>query len=247
MAEAEARGRLRLHVATWSPLFHLPRRRCHGDRARPAGVRAEPPRHRGGDRRTDGFYRSQAAVGHGQPVQPSPLRRRRGHQPRPRGVRLRRGAGALLPGDHPPPRRRELRALGRPRRLRHPAQHRSRTRESITTPASSRWWWSTSTHRVQGTILLEPKPFEPTKHQYDRDVATVYRLPPALRPGERSEGEHRGQPRHAGRARFRARGRRGADVRHPRVARHQPRRPRSGWDTDQFPNNAQDLVSRCSN
>jgi xylose isomerase len=31
-------------------------------------------------------------------------------------------------------------------------------------------------HRVgyQGTILIEPKPQEPTKHQYDYDVATVY-------------------------------------------------------------------------
>jgi xylose isomerase len=26
----------------------------------------------------------------------------------------------------------------------------------------------------EGTILIEPKPFEPTKHQYDYDVATVY-------------------------------------------------------------------------
>ena len=26
----------------------------------------------------------------------------------------------------------------------------------------------------RGTLLLEPKPFEPTKHQYDHDVATVY-------------------------------------------------------------------------
>lgn len=25
-----------------------------------------------------------------------------------------------------------------------------------------------------GTILIEPKPFEPTKHQYDYDVSTVY-------------------------------------------------------------------------
>jgi xylose isomerase len=31
-------------------------------------------------------------------------------------------------------------------------------------------------HRVgfKGTLLIEPKPHEPTKHQYDRDVATVY-------------------------------------------------------------------------
>ncbi|EQD66462.1 xylose isomerase, partial [mine drainage metagenome] len=29
-------------------------------------------------------------------------------------------------------------------------------------------------HRIgfKGTILVEPKPFEPTKHQYDRDVAS---------------------------------------------------------------------------
>jgi xylose isomerase len=31
-------------------------------------------------------------------------------------------------------------------------------------------------HRIgfKGTILVEPKPFEPTKHQYDHDVAAVY-------------------------------------------------------------------------
>ena len=26
----------------------------------------------------------------------------------------------------------------------------------------------------RGTLLIEPKPQEPTKHQYDYDVATVY-------------------------------------------------------------------------
>jgi len=31
-------------------------------------------------------------------------------------------------------------------------------------------------HKIgfKGTILIEPKPFEPTKHQYDRDVSTVF-------------------------------------------------------------------------
>ena len=31
-------------------------------------------------------------------------------------------------------------------------------------------------HKIgfKGTILIEPKPAEPTKHQYDYDVATVY-------------------------------------------------------------------------
>ena len=38
-----------------------------------------------------------------------------------------------------------------------------------------RWWSSTSTSiGFTGTILIEPKPHEPTKHQYDYDVATVY-------------------------------------------------------------------------
>ena len=34
-------------------------------------------------------------------------------------------------------------------------------------------------HKIgfKGTILIEPKPQEPTKHQYDFDVATVLRLP----------------------------------------------------------------------
>jgi len=39
----------------------------------------------------------------------------------------------------------------------------------------SRWWSSTSTRSAsKGPILIEPKPKEPTKHQYDFDVATCY-------------------------------------------------------------------------
>ena len=39
-------------------------------------------------------------------------------------------------------------------------------------------------HKIgfKGTILIEPKPKEPTKHQYDFDVATVYGFLQALRP-----------------------------------------------------------------
>ena len=76
----------------------------------------------------------------------------------------------------------------------------------------------------EGTILIEPKPFEPTKHQYDYDVAAVYALPPALRAGARDQGQHRGQPRHARRARLRPRGRRGRQRRHLRFDRRQRRR-----------------------
>jgi xylose isomerase len=47
-------------------------------------------------------------------------------------------------------------------------------------------------HKIgfKGAILIEPKPHEPTKHQYDFDVETIYG----------SEGQYRSQPRHAFRA-----------------------------------------------
>ncbi|VEB03793.1 xylose isomerase [Klebsiella pneumoniae] len=37
------------------------------------------------------------------------------------------------------------------------------------------WWWSIR-HKIgfKGTLLIEPKPQEPTKHQYDYDASTVY-------------------------------------------------------------------------
>ena len=37
-----------------------------------------------------------------------------------------------------------------------------------------------------GQFLIEPKPKEPTKHQYDFDAAAVHRLPAHLRPGRRT-------------------------------------------------------------
>lgn len=40
--------------------------------------------------------------------------------------------------------------------------------------ALCKWWSSTNIKWASGTLLIEPKPQEPTKHQYDYDVATVY-------------------------------------------------------------------------
>ena len=75
----------------------------------------------------------------------------------------------------PAARRRELRALGRARGLRDAAQHRpqARARAGRAVPVA---WSSTTSKKIgfEGTILIEPKPQEPTKHQYDYDVATVY-------------------------------------------------------------------------
>ena len=98
-------------------------------------------------------------------------------------------------------------------------------------------------HRIgfAGTILIEPKPMEPTKHQYDHDVATVY----GFLARHKLLGEVRVN----------------VEANHATLAGHSFEHeiatatalgilgsvdmnrgdPQNGWDTDQFPNNAQDL------
>ena len=93
-----------------------------------------------------------------------------------------------------------------------------------------------------GTILIEPKPFEPTKHQYDRDVATIYGF--LLKNGLEKEVKVNIEVNHATLA--------GLDFEHELAVANSHGilgsldinrgDPRNGWDTDQFPNNAQDLV-----
>jgi xylose isomerase len=99
-------------------------------------------------------------------------------------------------------------------------------------------------HRIgfKGTILIEPKPFEPTKHQYDHDVAAVFAF--LQRYGLTQEVKVNIEVNHATLA--------GLDFEHEiAVARAYDifgsidinrGDPRNGWDTDQFPNNAQELV-----
>ena len=99
-------------------------------------------------------------------------------------------------------------------------------------------------HRIgfKGTILIEPKPFEPTKHQYDHDVAGVFAF--LQRYGLAQEVKVNIEVNHATLA--------GLDFEHEiAMARAcgifgsidiNRGDPRNGWDTDQFPNNAQELV-----
>jgi len=99
-------------------------------------------------------------------------------------------------------------------------------------------------HKIgfKGTILIEPKPQEPTKHQYDYDVATVFGF--LQRFGLEKEV------------------RVNIEVGHAVLAKHSFEHEvataaalgvlgsvdanrndyQSGWDTDQFPNNAAELV-----
>ncbi len=99
-------------------------------------------------------------------------------------------------------------------------------------------------HRIgfKGAILIEPKPFEPTKHQYDHDVAAVFAF--LQRYGLAEEVKVNIEVNHATLA--------GLDFEHEIATARaygifgsidiNRGDPRNGWDTDQFPNNAQELV-----
>ena len=99
-------------------------------------------------------------------------------------------------------------------------------------------------HRIgfKGTILIEPKPQEPTKHQYDFDVATVYGF--LRRHGLEDEVRVNIEQGHAILA--------GHTFEHE-IALAQSlgifgsidmnrNDYQSGWDTDQFPNNVPEVA-----
>lgn len=99
-------------------------------------------------------------------------------------------------------------------------------------------------HRIgfPGTLLIEPKPHEPTKHQYDRDAATVYAF---LRHyGLETEIKVNIEANHATLA--------GNSFEHEIATAAaygifgsidmNRGDPQNGWDTDQFPNNVADMT-----
>jgi xylose isomerase len=99
-------------------------------------------------------------------------------------------------------------------------------------------------HRIgfSGTILIEPKPQEPTKHQYDYDVATVYGF--LRRHGLENEVKVNIEQGHA----FLA----GHSFEHELALANalgvfgsidmNRNDCQSGWDTDQFPNNVAEVA-----
>lgn len=99
-------------------------------------------------------------------------------------------------------------------------------------------------HRIgfEGTILIEPKPQEPTKHQYDFDSAAVFAFLQSYGLEEEIklniEVNHATLAQHAFEhelAYAAANGLLGSvDINRGDA--------QSGWDTDQFPNNAQDVA-----
>ena len=99
-------------------------------------------------------------------------------------------------------------------------------------------------HKIgfKGDILIEPKPHEPTKHQYDRDVATVYGFLKAH--GLEKEVRVNIEPNHATLA--------GNSFEHEVEMANafgifgsidfNRGDPQNGWDTDQFPNDLRETT-----
>lgn len=99
-------------------------------------------------------------------------------------------------------------------------------------------------HKIgfKGALLLEPTPFEPAKHHYERDVAAVFAF--LERYGLDQEIKVNIEVNHATLA--------GLDFEHELAAAQaydlfgsidiNRGDPRNGWATDHFPNNAQDLT-----
>jgi len=93
-----------------------------------------------------------------------------------------------------------------------------------------------------GSVLIEPKPHEPTKHQYDRDTATVYGF--LKRYGLEDEVQVNIEANHATLA--------GNSFEHEIATANafgimgsidiNRGDPQNGWDTDQFPNSVPEMT-----
>ena len=100
-------------------------------------------------------------------------------------------------------------------------------------------------HKIgfEGDILIEPKPHEPTKHQYDRDTATVYGF--LKRYGLENEVNVNIEPNHATLA--------GNSFEHEVATAvalgifgsidFNRGDAQNGWDTDQFPNDPREMAT----
>jgi xylose isomerase len=94
----------------------------------------------------------------------------------------------------------------------------------------------------EGTLLIEPKPMEPTKHQYDYDAATVHGF--LVRHGLEGEYKLNLEANHATLAGHSFHHEVAYAVAHGILGSIDANRgdPQNGWDTDQFPNSVEDLA-----
>jgi len=99
-------------------------------------------------------------------------------------------------------------------------------------------------HRIgfRGPLLIEPKPMEPTKHQYDRDAAAVHAF--LQRFGLEGEFRLNIEANHATLAGLSFQHELAYAVAHDLLGSVDANRgdPQNGWDTDQFPNSAEEAA-----
>ncbi len=99
-------------------------------------------------------------------------------------------------------------------------------------------------HRIgfEGTLLIEPKPHEPTKHQYDHDVATVHGF--LQRHGLEREIKLNIEVNHATLAGHSFQHELATAVACDLLGSVDANRgdPQNGWDTDQFPNSVEEMT-----
>jgi len=99
-------------------------------------------------------------------------------------------------------------------------------------------------HRIGfgGQLLIEPKPMEPTKHQYDYDVSTVYGF--LVRHGLEDEYRINIEANHATLAGHSFHHEVAFAAANGVLGSIDANRgdPQNGWDTDQFPNSVEDLA-----
>ncbi len=98
-------------------------------------------------------------------------------------------------------------------------------------------------HKIgfEGTLLIEPKPMEPTKHQYDYDTATVHGF--LVRNGLEDEYRVNIEANHATLAGHSFHHEVAYAVSHGLLGSIDANRGdyQNGWDTDQFPNSVEEL------
>ena len=100
-------------------------------------------------------------------------------------------------------------------------------------------------HKIgfEGTLLIEPKPHEPTKHQYDYDASAVHAF--LLRHGLEREIKLNIEVNHATLAGHSFQHEVAYAAANDLLGSVDANRgdPQNGWDTDQFPNSAEELTT----
>ena len=144
--------------------------------------------------------------------------------PEPGRLRLRRRAGEERARRDARARRRELRSVGRARRLRDAPQHRHEARARPVRPLPDHGRRAQGEDRLQGhdphraeAEGADQAPVRLRRRQHLRHAQ-------GLRPGQEGQDQHRAEPRHPRRPLLRARDPARRRARHLRLARPQPRR-----------------------